>query len=125
MHRQWTAAGGTLRETAMRCPRCGENNPPGARFCPHCGAPVGPTCLACGAGLPTGAKFCSGCGRPVDATPSPASYTPRHLSEQILSLRGVIEGERKQVTVLFCDIVESTPRAASLGPEGFHELVDR
>ena len=61
----------------------------------------------------------------MDATPSPASYTPRHLSEQILSLRGVIEGERKQVTVLFCDIVESTSRAASLGPEGFHELVDR
>ena len=67
----------------------------------------------------------SGMRRPVNATPSPASYTPRHLSEQILSLRGVIEGERKQVTVLFCDIVESTSRAASLGPEGFHELVDR
>jgi class 3 adenylate cyclase/tetratricopeptide (TPR) repeat protein len=53
------------------------------------------------------------------------SYTPRHISEQILSVRSAIEGERKQVTVLFCDMVQSSGLAAELGPEEFHRVVDR
>ncbi|HEV8278460.1 MAG TPA: hypothetical protein VGQ26_22565 [Streptosporangiaceae bacterium] len=57
--------------------------------------------------------------------PNPASYTPRHISEQILAVRGAIEGERKQVSVLFCDIVASSALAAELGPEEFHLVIDR
>jgi class 3 adenylate cyclase len=59
------------------------------------------------------------------AAPTPASYTPRHISEQILAVRSAIEGERKQVSVLFCDIVASSALAAELGPEEFHLVIDR
>jgi len=61
----------------------------------------------------------------VGAAPAPAGYTPRHISEQILAGRSAIEGERKQVTVLFCDIVASSAMAAELGPEEFHLVIDR
>jgi class 3 adenylate cyclase/tetratricopeptide (TPR) repeat protein len=61
----------------------------------------------------------------VTAPAVPANYTPRHISEQILAVRSAIEGERKQVSVLFCDIVRSSALAAQLGPEEFHLLIDR
>jgi len=57
--------------------------------------------------------------------PAPAGYTPRHISEQILAVRSAIEGERKQVSVVFCDIVASSALAADLGPEEFHLVIDR
>jgi class 3 adenylate cyclase/tetratricopeptide (TPR) repeat protein len=85
--------------------------------------------VACGALPPPGARFCSDCGRALAGAPTPApapaSYTPRHISEQILAVRSAIEGERKQVTVLFCDIVKSSDLASRLGPEDFHQVVDR
>jgi class 3 adenylate cyclase/tetratricopeptide (TPR) repeat protein len=56
---------------------------------------------------------------------SPESYTPKHLAEKILTSRSSLEGERKQVTILFCDIVESTRLAERLDPEKMHELMDR
>ena len=55
----------------------------------------------------------------------PASYTPRHLAEKILITRSALEGERKQVTVLFCDLVNSTPIAERIGPEAMHALLNR
>lgn len=108
----------------MRCTRCQQDNPGEARFCLRCGTALGITCGACAAMLPPEASFCPNCGQPVPAGPSPASYTPRHLTDQILGLRGQIEGERKQVSVLFCDIVQSTALAVKLGPEGFHGLME-
>jgi class 3 adenylate cyclase len=75
--------------------------------------------------LPPGARFCLECGRAVAAAPAPASYTPRHIREQILAARGTVEGERKQVSVLFCDIVASSALAAKLGPEEYHLVIDR
>lgn len=56
---------------------------------------------------------------------SPKSYTPRHLAERILTSRVALEGERKQVTVLFCDIANSTGLAESLGADEMHALLDR
>ena len=56
---------------------------------------------------------------------APVSHTPAHISEQILAVRSAIEGERKQVSVLFCDIVASSALAAELGPEEFHLVIDR
>ena len=56
--------------------------------------------------------------------PAPMSYTPQHISAQILGVRSAIEGERKQVSVLFCDIVASSA-LAELGPEEFHLVIDR
>jgi class 3 adenylate cyclase len=61
----------------------------------------------------------------VTASPGPAGYTPAHVSKEILAVRGAVEGERKQVSVLFCDIVRSSALAAELGPEEFHLVIDR
>jgi class 3 adenylate cyclase len=86
---------------------------------------LGIACGACGAVHPPNARFCSECGHAVTTAPIPASYTPRHICEQILAVRSAIEGERKQVSVLFCDIVASSALAAELGPEEFHLVIDR
>src|SRR5215510_5926063 len=55
----------------------------------------------------------------------PLSYTPKHLAEKILTSRSALEGERKQVTVLFCDLANSTPIAEHIGPEAMHTLLNR
>jgi class 3 adenylate cyclase len=55
----------------------------------------------------------------------PLSYTPRHLAEKILTSRSALEGERKQVTVLFCDLANSTAMAAHLGPDHMHAMLNR
>jgi class 3 adenylate cyclase/tetratricopeptide (TPR) repeat protein len=107
------------------CPRCRRENPDAARFCVHCGARLSVSCAACSVVLPPGARFCPDCGQPASAALAPASYTPRHISEQILAVRSAIEGERKNVSVLFCDIVRSSALAADLGPEEFHLVIDR
>jgi len=107
------------------CPRCGQENPDEARFCWHCGAQLAISCPGCGATQPPGARFCPECGRAVTAGPAPAGYTPAHISEQILPVRSAIEGERKHVSVLFCDIVRSSSLATELGPEEFHLVIDR
>jgi class 3 adenylate cyclase len=77
-------------------------------------------------------RFCKACGtslaappRPDLRTAAPQSYTPRHLTEKILTSRSALEGERKQVTVLFCDLVNSTGLAERLGPEAMHTLLNR
>src|SRR5438093_12049640 len=116
----------------MRCPQCRQENPAGARFCLQCGRSLRADFPACGQPLLEGATFCVQCGTAVvrsTATvvgaPAPASYTPRHLAEKILASRSAIEGERKPVTVLFCDMVSSTALAEQLGPEGLHSLFSR
>jgi predicted amidophosphoribosyltransferase len=96
----------------MRCRACGFENVPDASFCGECGAPLTSTvsCPACGRPNPPKQKFCNGCGqaltRPADraAPPDPRAYTPKHLAEKILTSRSALEGERKQVTVLFAGI---------------------
>ncbi len=73
-------------------------------------------CASCGFANEPGEKFCGGCGAPLTAAPhtpqprasSPQAYTPAHLAEKILAARSDLEGERKQVTVLFADIKGST-----------------
>ncbi|HKZ06248.1 MAG TPA: AAA family ATPase, partial [Methylomirabilota bacterium] len=94
-----------------------------------CGARLGGRCAGCAAELPEGARFCPACGRAVEAPgaarPGPESYTPRHLAEKILVSRGAMQGERKPVTVLFCDLVNSTALAERLGPDRMHTLLSR
>ncbi len=91
----------------MHCPRCQHENPPPAKLCLECGSRLAPTCAQCGTALPAGAKFCLECGKPLDSSPGPSLapqvYTPKHLAEKILTSRNALEGERKQVTVLFAD----------------------
>src|SRR5713101_2074452 len=116
----------------MKCPQCQHENRPQAKFCEECATMLARTCAGCGARLSAEAKFCPQCARPVAESAarqprfgSPDAYTPKHLAEKILSSRSALEGERKQVTVLFCDIVESTGLAERLDPESMHELMDK
>jgi len=97
----------------VTCPGCHQENPPDARFCNRCGARLELACPACRHGNPAGSRFCNGCGQILagDATAtagprfaSPGSYTPQHLVEKILTSKSALEGERKQVTVLFADL---------------------
>src|SRR5216683_1240289 len=87
----------------MKCPQCGQDNPPQAKFCQECAAALSRRCSKCGTQLSPTAKFCFECAAPVTAAEpgrAPASYTPKHLVEKILTSKAALEGERKQVTVL-------------------------
>jgi predicted ATPase/class 3 adenylate cyclase len=111
----------------MQCPRCQHQNPQQAKFCLECGAGLALTCAKCRAELPGSAKFCLECGEPVGPqiqTRSPESYTPRHLAEKILTSRAALEGERKQVTVLFADLKGSMELLADRDPEEARKLLD-
>jgi class 3 adenylate cyclase/tetratricopeptide (TPR) repeat protein len=55
----------------------------------------------------------------------PLSYTPPHLAEKILTSRSALEGERKRVTVLFCNLANSTAIAEQIGAEAMHTLLNR
>ena len=115
----------------MKCPRCQHENPPQAKFCLGCGARVVLACPKCLSELPAAAKFCLECGAPV-ASPttgearfaSPESYTPRHLAEKILTSENALEGERKQVTVLFADLKGSMELLADRDPEEARKILD-
>jgi class 3 adenylate cyclase len=83
-------------------------------------------CATCGAQLSPTAKFCSECGQP-SASPglgTPEIYTPKHLAERILSSKVALEGERKQVTVLFADVKGSMELFADRDPEEVRSLLD-
>jgi len=107
----------------MPCPRCAARNAPGASFCDECGARLEAACPACGAANRPDARFCRGCGARLGAG-APDAYTPRHLAEKILTSRGALEGERKQVTVLFADIKGSMELLAGRDPEEARALLD-
>jgi class 3 adenylate cyclase len=114
----------------LKCLRCEHENPADTRFCGACAAPLASTCPSCGAANPAENRFCGQCATPLRAVPAPKfpapeSYTPRHHAEKILTSKSALEGERKQVTVLFCDIVDSSRLAEQLDPEGMHEVMDR
>ena len=116
--------------STLRCSTCGHENRESARFCGSCAAPLtkATSCRGCGAANPPGQKFCDACGRPLAATPTarePRTYTPHHLAEKILSSRAALEGERKQVTVLFADVKGSMDLAESLDPEEWHRILER
>jgi len=114
----------------MKCPRCQHENPADAKFCGECGVRLVAGCFACGAANPPENRFCGQCGAslaPTGATPkfaSPQSYTPKHLAEKILTSKSSLEGERKQVTVLFADIKGSLELLADRDPEQARKLLD-
>src|SRR3990170_1899871 len=115
----------------MTCPRCQTENPPQAKFCLECAAPLVARCANCGTQLPAGAKFCFECAHPVGSQQeqgarfgSPDTYTPRHLAEKILTSKSALEGERKQVTVLFADLKGSMELLADQDPEEARKILD-
>jgi class 3 adenylate cyclase/tetratricopeptide (TPR) repeat protein len=117
----------------MNCPACHFENPHGTRFCGNCASPLHGTtsCPACRFENPPGFKFCGECGELLvaparDASPrAPREYTPKHLADKILRSRSALEGERKQVTVLFADVKGSMTLAEQVDPEEWHAVLDR
>ena len=124
----------------MTCAACGVANPPGNRFCGSCGAALARRCAACAHDNPPDHRFCGGCGAPLDGTrPAAPAQTgdasaagraarapaPQHLAEKIRRARASIEGERKQVTVLFADVKGSMDLAEQLDPEEWSTIMQR
>jgi len=89
---------------SMRCPRCSQDNPVSAKFC-----------LECGLRLAGGVSL---------RETSPEAHTPAHLAEKILTTRQALEGERKQVTVLFADLKGSMELLADRDPEEARKILD-
>ncbi|MBI3989122.1 MAG: zinc ribbon domain-containing protein [candidate division NC10 bacterium] len=116
----------------MLCPRCQHENEADAVFCEECGAKLELLCPRCGQPVKPGAKFCKTCGFNLAERPSPAperrftspqSYTPNHLAEKTLTSQSAPEAERRQLTVMFCDLVGSTALSERLDPEELREVV--
>src|ERR1700732_4520007 len=107
----------------MRGPRCSADNLAGLKFCGQCGAPLGVPCPCCGSGNPPEHRFCGHCGTPLgrpglQEALARGPFTPKPAAAPGTAL----PGEMKQVTVLFCDIVGSTPLTERLGGEGGRAL---
>jgi class 3 adenylate cyclase/tetratricopeptide (TPR) repeat protein len=130
----------------MDCSSCGHPNREGARFCAQCATPLieTVTCPSCGTAHPPAARHCDSCGQalsdagsgagggegthaaPGSATPrDPRAYTPEHLAERIRGTRADLEGERKQVTVLFADVIGSMDLAERTDPEVWRRIMER
>jgi class 3 adenylate cyclase len=101
----------------MQCSSCQHANGDAARFCEACGALLARSCPACGQEATPQARFCSACGLPL------AGVVDRHAD--VSRAEEPASGERRQLTVLFCDLVGSTERSAHLDPEEWREIVGR
>ncbi len=123
----------------MKCTQCNSENLDSQKFCGQCGARLERVCPHCGARNPSEYRFCGECGadlsRPVEPAPKELSfdeklekiqrYLPRGLTEKILAQRNKIEGERRYVTVMFCDMQGFTSLVEKAGPEEAYGIMDR
>ena len=124
----------------MKCSKCQHENPDDAEFCNECANKLELVCPECGKANPPGSKFCNECAHnltlpTLEPTPKELSfdekldkmqrYLPKGLTEKILAQRDRIEGERKQVTVMFCDIEGFTNLSERLGPEEAYSINGR
>jgi len=91
----------------MNCSRCDAAAAEGLKFCTECGASLAAPCSQCGFKGPPKSKFCGQCG----------------TSLGVLSVVRPVEAERRQLTVLFCDLVGSTAFSEKLDPEDLHEVL--
>jgi class 3 adenylate cyclase/tetratricopeptide (TPR) repeat protein len=132
----------------VTCNACGFDNPAGMKFCGDCAAPLASHCPSCGATNPLAQEFCGECGaslmaesrklraegqtgssptsnNPTTSNLPPRAYTPKHLADKILQSKSALEGERKQVTVLFADVKGSMELAEQLDPEEWSQIMGR
>ena len=123
----------------MECPKCQSENLQEAKFCAKCGAKLSLVCTQCGHENTPGNNFCIECGYnltiPTERTAKDLSfdekldkiqrYLPKGLTDKILSQRDKIEGERKQVSVMFCDMEGFTPIVETLGSEEAYSVMDQ
>ena len=101
----------------MRCPSCMAENSENRRFCAQCGRPLPSLCPTCGFENEPFARFCGGCGQPVGEIAAPAiaiTGLPQIRSDG---------AERRQLTVMFCDLVGSTSLSTRFDPEDLRELI--
>ena len=109
----------------MTCAHCGSDNPAGKKFCGDCGAALENRCPQCGADNPANKKFCGDCGASLSerATPplAPAPSAPPELAPAAPGPAEV--GERRQLSVLFCDLVGTTPLSQQLDAEEWRDLI--
>src|SRR4029450_9058395 len=105
----------------MDSPSCGTANPAGKRFCGDCGASLPPSCAACGAEIFPGKRFCGNSAPPsaeAASVPNAGTSPPSRPSGEAAA-----QAERRQVTVMFCDLVGSTALASLLDPEDLREVI--
>ena len=116
----------------MDCPHCQGANPEGARFCMSCGNALSSSCPQCKTELPSGARFCPNCGHQLAEAPAATArarleqYIPRQLLAKLEASRatGGLQGERRVVTMLFCDVTGSTAAAETMDPEEWAEIMN-
>ena len=125
----------------MQCSKCDFENPDQAKFCGGCGDKLEILCPQCNYINPLNHKFCSECGQVLSADQQPIAesaaaisgedkfekiqkYLPKGIAEKIIAQKGRIEGERKQVTVMFCDLVGFSTLSASIDPEVIYPIMD-
>jgi class 3 adenylate cyclase/tetratricopeptide (TPR) repeat protein len=113
----------------MLCSKCGAENPDGKKFCGDCGAALENRCTQCGADNPTGKRFCGDCGAALPApstrtqSSSPARPTAEvHAPSAPSGGIASTDGERRHLTVLFSDLVDSTEIATHLDAEDWREI---
>ena len=123
----------------MQCPKCQFDNADGMNFCGKCGTKLERFCPQCNFANPCEYEFCGKCGNSLYFSSGTATkelsfddklakiqkYLPKGLTEKILSQRDKIQGERKQVTVMFCDMEGFTPLTEKLGPDDAYAIMDQ
>ena len=110
----------------MRCSKCATENPAGKKFCGACGSALSAGCPQCGAENTPSFKFCGDCGASLSqptTVPQSAEYGTAPSKVERGEPRELPEGERRQLTVMFCDVVGSTPLSERLDPEELRELM--
>lgn len=95
----------------MACSKCGTSIPKGMKFCNECGTPVKNVCPNCNFENPSQSKFCGECGLSL------SDQTTKSISKEER------EAERRQLTVMFCDLVGSTQLSEQLDPEDLREVM--
>ncbi len=119
-------------EVRLFCVACGFENREGAAFCLECGTQLALTCATCARALPGGARFCDGCGAKVGTSPDGAPLVPSvkdapspfaSNGSPMLRDRAQIEGEHRNVTILFVDAVSSTSKSEHVDPEDLHRVI--
>jgi class 3 adenylate cyclase/tetratricopeptide (TPR) repeat protein len=123
----------------MQCLKCQFENPEGIKFCVECGNKLETICPKCGFSNSPNFKFCGECGHSFIVSSEPPQkelsfdekldkiqkYLPKGLTKKILAQKDRIEGERKQVTVMFCDMEGFTPLVEQQGAETAYSIMDQ